>query len=159
MAQQIMNGAGVWGVDLSAGFHTFAMDWTSTYAKFYTDGKLYGTVTQNCAPYCSWYMLFDLALKTVNEAYLPATFEIDWIRIWQRAELVGVAEDRLSIMPRVWNSSQNAGIIGGGAFSDLRDAVDLTNVAGRILVSPATAQKARPTGVYILQAHEHEPRP
>ena len=76
-------------------FHVFACEWTSTEIKFYVDGKRTcsfsndGKNDYNTWPFC---VPFDIKLDLgmggiggeVDESQLPAVFEIDYVRVYQK---------------------------------------------------------------------------
>lgn len=81
-------------------FHTYACEWTEDYLKFYFDGEehfaFYNDHTGN---YDTWPFLNPFYLKLnlawggdwggamgLDESCLPATYEIDYVRVFQKAE-------------------------------------------------------------------------
>jgi beta-glucanase (GH16 family) len=79
------------GQDLSAGWHTFAVDWEPDHITWFVDGQAYGTVTDPAfIPTEAMYPIFDLAvggnwagMPDASTAF-PATMDVDYIRIWQQ---------------------------------------------------------------------------
>lgn len=77
------------GTTLSAGYHTFGLDWEPTGMKWYIDGKLMRTATSTevVPPSQAMYPILNLAVGgwggPVN-ATLPSTMSVDWVRIWQK---------------------------------------------------------------------------
>lgn len=76
-------------------FHVYACEWTADKMKFYVDGKLHYTVDNDGQGYDHWpfYTPFYLKLNmawggnmggTVDESKLPALFEIDYVRVFQK---------------------------------------------------------------------------
>jgi beta-glucanase (GH16 family) len=79
--------------DLSAGWHTFAVDWEPDHITWYVDGQTYGTVTDpSMIPTEAMYPIFDLAVggswAGMPDATtpFPATMEVDYVRIWQQTQ-------------------------------------------------------------------------
>jgi beta-glucanase (GH16 family) len=79
------------GEDMSAGWHTFAVHWTSHRVRWFVDGEPRWTVTSDDAvlPTEPMYVLATLAVggdypgtPDVDTAF-PATFAIDYIRVWR----------------------------------------------------------------------------
>jgi beta-glucanase (GH16 family) len=77
--------------DLSAGWHTFAVDWEPDHITWYVDGKSYGTVTDpSMIPTEAMYPIFDLAVggdwagMPDATTRFPATMDVDEVRIWQK---------------------------------------------------------------------------
>jgi hypothetical protein len=79
------------------GFHTYACEWTDKYIKTYVDGVLLFTYTNDGTGKDSWpfdaafYLKLNLAwggnwggAKGVDETILPATFEVDYVRVFQK---------------------------------------------------------------------------
>ena len=81
-------------------FHTYAVEWTPEYMKFYFDGKLHFTFNNDGkGNYDTWpfYTPFYLKLNLawggnwggamgVDESCLPTTYEIDYVRVFQKIE-------------------------------------------------------------------------
>ena len=77
------------GTDLSAGWHTFAVDWEPNQITWYLDGTAYATTTNvNLIPTVPMFPIFDLAVggrnNPVSSSDLPATMQVDYVRIWQK---------------------------------------------------------------------------
>jgi beta-glucanase (GH16 family) len=77
--------------DLSAGFHTYGVDWEAGYMKFYFDGnqKFTTTDTTNIAQCQQMYMIIDLAVvgwpgDPPAGATWPITYQVDWVRAWEK---------------------------------------------------------------------------
>ena len=81
-------------------FHTYAVEWTPESMKFYFDGKLHFTFNndgkgdKNTWPFnAPFYLKLNLAwggnwggAMGVDESCLPATYEIDYVRVFKRIE-------------------------------------------------------------------------
>ena len=81
-------------------FHTYAVEWTDKYLKFYFDGKLHFTFNNDGkGDYKTWpffnpfYLKLNLAwggnwggAMGVDESCLPTTYEIDYVRVFQKIE-------------------------------------------------------------------------
>jgi hypothetical protein len=79
-------------------FHVYAVEWTADYVKGYADGKLYfefrndGKNNKETWPfYDPFYMKLNLAwggnwggAQGVDESFLPAAYEIDYVRVYQK---------------------------------------------------------------------------
>lgn len=75
--------------DLSAGFHTYAIDWSPTYLRWYVDGKMTQEITRNI-PNTEMYLIFNLAIGgwgglVAPETQFPARMEIDYVKAWSRS--------------------------------------------------------------------------
>jgi beta-glucanase (GH16 family) len=81
---------------LSAGFHTYSMQWSPNAVSFLLDGAVYETVTPAKLPAgAAWpfqhpyFLLLDLAVGGVwpgspnASTQFPARMLIDWVRVWQ----------------------------------------------------------------------------
>ena len=79
----------------ATGFHTYALEWTHEKMVFYIDGKAHLTFENDGKGYDHWpfdnpfYLKLNMAWGgnmggTVNEAALPATYEIDYVRVFQK---------------------------------------------------------------------------
>ena len=80
------------GSDLSAGYHTYAVDWEPDHITWYIDGVAYGTLTNtSMIPSIAMYPIINLAVGGTwggdpnASTVFPATMDIDYIRIWQKA--------------------------------------------------------------------------
>jgi beta-glucanase (GH16 family) len=75
--------------DMSGGWHVFGMRWTPTAVVFYMDGAEVGRVDDPAlVPNSAMYLLLNLAVGggqagTPDPAAFPATFAIDYVRVWQ----------------------------------------------------------------------------
>lgn len=81
-------------------FHTYACEWTPEYLKFYFDGKLHftfnndGRGNKDTWPFnAPFYLKLNLAwggnwggAEGVDETCLPTTYEIDYVRVFQKIE-------------------------------------------------------------------------
>lgn len=81
-------------------FHTYAVEWTPEYMKFYFDGKLHFTFNndgkgdKNTWPFnAPFYLKLNLAwggnwggAMGIDESCLPTTYEIDYVRVFQKIE-------------------------------------------------------------------------
>ncbi|MGL5273053.1 MAG: glycoside hydrolase family 16 protein, partial [Phocaeicola sp.] len=79
-------------------FHTYALEWTADYIKTYVDGKHLFTFSNDKTGnkdtwpfYTPFYLKLNLAwggnwggLQGVDESVLPATYEIDYVRVFQK---------------------------------------------------------------------------
>ncbi len=76
-------------------FHIYALEWTPDVMKFYIDGELHLTFSNNKQGYSTWpfdqefYLKLNLAWGgnmggTVDESKLPAIYEIDYVRVYQK---------------------------------------------------------------------------
>jgi beta-glucanase (GH16 family) len=78
------------GVDMSADFHTFGLDWTKEYVRWYFDGKLTQETNKN-VPNVPMYLIANLAVggswpgDPDSITRFPAEMVIDKLRCWQRA--------------------------------------------------------------------------
>jgi beta-glucanase (GH16 family)/uncharacterized membrane protein len=82
------------GANFCAGFHTFGVEWTSTYLDFYIDGvrrlRITDHVPRPNAVFSGMYLLANLAVggswpgAPNSETVFPAVFEVDYIRAWRR---------------------------------------------------------------------------
>jgi beta-glucanase (GH16 family) len=80
------------GADLSAGFHTYAVDWEPNQITWYLDGVAVATCTdQSLIPDVPMYPIMNLAVggdwggPPSSTTAFPATMDIDYIRVWQSA--------------------------------------------------------------------------
>lgn len=81
-------------------FHTYACEWTEDFLKFYFDGKLHFTFAndkkgnKDTWPFdAPFYLKLNLAwggnwggAQGVDESCLPATYEIDYVRVFKKLE-------------------------------------------------------------------------
>ena len=76
-------------------FHVYALEWTASEMKFYIDGKQHLVFQNEGKGYNSWpfdapfYLKFNMAWGgnmggTTSEAMLPATYEIDYVRVFTK---------------------------------------------------------------------------
>lgn len=79
-------------------FHVYALEWTADYIKTFVDGKLLFTFTNDKQQnkdtwpfYTPFYLKLNLAwggnwggAEGVDESALPATYEIDYVRVFQK---------------------------------------------------------------------------
>jgi beta-glucanase (GH16 family) len=80
------------GVDLSQGYHTYGCDWEPDRITWYFDGRVIKTFTERAGiPHQPMYVLLNLAIGgwvkgqlQPNPSDFPATFSIEYVRIWAR---------------------------------------------------------------------------
>jgi beta-glucanase (GH16 family) len=75
-------------VDLSAGFHTYGLDWQANSVTWYFDGKVVKTFTKTAdIPHQPMYILLDLAVGgwisfPDKNTHFPADMQVDYVRVW-----------------------------------------------------------------------------
>jgi beta-glucanase (GH16 family) len=92
---------GIQGADesatpLSAGFHTYSVEWEPERVSFMLDGSVYKTITRGALPAgAAWpfthpyFLLLDLAVggewpgSPSSSTHFPAQMLVDWVRVWQ----------------------------------------------------------------------------
>lgn len=78
-------------------FHVYSMEWDKNEIRSYVDDKLYFTFTNNGEGYMAWpfdqhfHLILNLAIggglggkKGVDDSLFPHSFEVDYVRIYQR---------------------------------------------------------------------------
>lgn len=76
-------------------FHVYALEWTESEMKFYVDGQLHLTFKNEGKGYDTWpfnapfYLKFNMAWGgnmggTTDESGLPATYEVDYVRVFKK---------------------------------------------------------------------------
>jgi len=77
------------GVDLSAAYHTYGVDWQPDVVTWYFDGTPIKTFTkQEDIPHKPMYVIVDLAVGgwisfPDKNTHFPATMLVDYVRVWQ----------------------------------------------------------------------------
>jgi beta-glucanase (GH16 family) len=78
--------------DLSSGFHTFGVDWSADAIRWYVDGRQVLAYTARSDITAEpMYLLLNLAVggdwpgSPDASTRLPATMQVDWVRVWQRS--------------------------------------------------------------------------
>ena len=84
------NGATIMIPDATTAFHIYAVEWSATSIKIYVDAQLYHTVANSTAlPFNqNFFILLNMAMGgnfggAVDPAFTNATFEIDYVRVYQ----------------------------------------------------------------------------
>ena len=85
--------AGMWaGPDFTAGWHTYGVDWEPNSITWYVDGVARRTFTNKALiPSQAMYLIANLAVggswpgAPNASTHFPATFEIDYVRVWQHS--------------------------------------------------------------------------
>lgn len=77
------------GPNFNQDFHTFGLEWTSTSLSWYIDGKKVRTLNDaNIVPKVPMYLVANTSVGgwagSPNGTSFPSSFEIDYIRVWQR---------------------------------------------------------------------------
>ena len=81
---------------LSAGYHTYGMDWELNTISFYVDGKLVGSQATPSDMHSPMYLLADLATQS-GASGSPMTTKIDYIRAYSKdPSAVAVAQGTVS---------------------------------------------------------------
>lgn len=69
--------------DLSAGFHTIAMEWDKDRISWFVDGKeTFGS--SEGVPHQQMFLLLELSVTGAPEAPLPVSLDVDYVRVYQR---------------------------------------------------------------------------
>jgi beta-glucanase (GH16 family) len=86
----------LWGTqpairNLLEGFHTFALDWQPRQLTFYVDGKPVAEHTGKEVPSVPLYLNIAAPVGgdfggAINDATLPDTFQIDYVRVYQKSQ-------------------------------------------------------------------------
>ncbi len=77
--------------DMSLDYHTYGVDWTPTYIRFYYDGQLMGEMATPGSLKAAVYLMADFSVGGVWAGYpdattpFPSSYSIDYIRVWQEA--------------------------------------------------------------------------
>ena len=80
------------GTDFSADFHTYGVQWQPGKITWYIDGNPVHTLEDESVAYQIMYVIANLAVggnfntEPVDPAALPATFNIDYIRVYQEID-------------------------------------------------------------------------
>ena len=130
--------------DLSADYHTYALEWTPTELKYYHDGKLMRVqenynAHQHQFPYLSSAVL-NWAGSVTNDADGTAQI-VDYVRIWQKKELAD--DEKLNYkgepLVGVGPSEAGNGIVSGVSddkVSVLSQEIDSTEYPDEIIITP-----------------------
>ena len=95
-------------VDVTEGFHTYALEWDEFEIRWYFDGELYAMQNSwfsTAAPYPapfnqSFHILLNVAVggnfpgSPNASTVFPATMEVDWVRVYSGEEASGPVADR-----------------------------------------------------------------
>lgn len=94
------------GPDKSADFHTYGLEWTNSYLKFYFDDKVIATYNRpdEISQLKDNYIIINLAvggwagdniqIDNANPAYL----ECDWVRVWKKNASEMIHSDQVKVM-------------------------------------------------------------
>lgn len=100
------------GVDKSAGFHTYGVEWGPDYMNFYFDGQRISTNTGRsvCTQGNNMYLIINLAVGGWSgdpkpTDVFPSVYECDWVRVWERDLNKGNWDFELGILDQwgKWN--------------------------------------------------------
>jgi beta-glucanase (GH16 family) len=81
------------GTDLSAGFHTYGLDWEPDHLTWYVDGKpLFSITDKTVIPTVAEYLILNLTVGTpgswpgapTSSTVFPTSMQVDWIHVWQK---------------------------------------------------------------------------
>lgn len=113
------------GPDKSADFHTYGLEWTSSYLKFYFDDKVIATYNRpsEISQLKGNYIIINLAvggwagdniqITNGNPAYL----ECDWVRVWKRNASEMIHSDQVKVMS-ISNGKCMSGVTGDLSLVD-----------------------------------------
>ncbi len=95
------------GDNLSAGFHTYAINWQPGSLTFYFDGQVALTATGSIVPDVAEYLILDLWVGTPgswpgvpnSSTVFPANMQVDWARVWQSTTTTSNASNLEMIAP------------------------------------------------------------
>jgi beta-glucanase (GH16 family) len=141
--------------DLTNNFFLSAMLWTPDSVVFYADNNKVGKWTQHLQWNCPFMMLVNLAMKpNVNDAMLPAYYDIDWVRVWQYGTV-----DVRQFQPKPIQSAiapvYANGVLRINASAAVSYACSVTGATGRVRASyagtgPWAAPISLTKGIYFL---------
>ncbi len=106
------------GVDLSAAYHTYGLEWTTTALKFYFDGAVVKSTPLDNAQkqaISNLYLLLtngngSWAGTPTAEQWAAGTTcyaDVDWVRIWQKTTTSGVLSWKGTSSNSTWTSTAN----------------------------------------------------
>lgn len=81
------------GIDLTAAFHTYGLDWQADHLTWYMDGKaLFSITDKSVIPTVAEYLILNLTVGTSTswpgapsaQTIFPTSMQVDWIRVWQK---------------------------------------------------------------------------
>ena len=134
------------GPDFSAGWHTFAVDWHPDAITWYVDGverRRYSEITH--IPATPMYLLANLAVggdwpgEPDSSTPFPSYYEIDYMRVWQRADqtyLTSVADTSVdSSSPSGNFGSDDTLYVDGSPAKITYLKFDTTALAGKFIAS------------------------
>ncbi len=94
------------GPDKSADFHTYGLEWTNSYLKFYFDDKCIATYNRpsEISQLKGNYIIINLAvggwagdnIQITNNN--PAVLECDWVRVWKKNASEMIHSDQIKVM-------------------------------------------------------------
>ncbi|UYZ62504.1 RICIN domain-containing protein [Hymenobacter weizhouensis] len=91
------------GIDYSQDFHVYAVEWDASKIVWYIDGKEMGRFTEHIpADPMGILINFGIGVDWLGypaAAALPAYFECDWVRVYQRSTAAPVADGRYTLVP------------------------------------------------------------
>lgn len=73
------------------GWHIYSMKWTPTSIEYYRDGTLLFTVSQFITNY-EHYIVANYGIRNTYTKTVPATMEVDYIRVWQTPVTVTIEQ-------------------------------------------------------------------
>jgi beta-glucanase (GH16 family) len=156
------------GIDLSAGFHTYGLDWESDHMTWYFDGSPFFTTSAN-VPNVAMYPIFNLAIGDATSwpgapdgnTIFPQSLQIDYVRVYQPtplpvdplpgdANLDGrVDATDLGILATNYGTTTGATRAMGDLNGDGRvDITDLGILATNWQTVASSAPIAAPTGLF-----------
>lgn len=117
------------GADLSAGFHTYGMEWNSQTVTWYLDGQKIGSVATPADLNKPMYMIVNLAVgadwpgQPDGTTKFPADFTIDYVRAYQKGTDTAVVPQPVdSPTPtKTLSGTDHSDTIQGGSASELID--------------------------------------
>lgn len=97
------------GIDISAGFHTYAVDWTHDRIRYLLDGVVVRTIDVSNTPAVQrpLYPMLELAIGSNMPAFVPAPNEttpdtidmlVEYVRVWQRRGPNAISLSALSVL-------------------------------------------------------------
>lgn len=154
------------GVDKSAGFHTYGVEWGANYMRFYFDGQIVKSFInkQEVSQAKNMYLILNLAIggwagNPPVGAVFPCTYECDWVRVWQPS--VNSSSNYTSKVTLTFDANNGVSKKNNLTKSNINDIKNIvvTNLAGvnvpvltniidnTILLKPT---KSITNGVYII---------
>ncbi len=136
--------------DVTAGFHTYGVDWQADKITWYFDGKAYGAIATPSDMHSPMYMVVNLAIggawpgPAANPSQLNAAYKVDYVHVWDQFPGAAAASPAAAAAPAAPATDTLVLSLAEDAWNG--DAQAVITVDGKAVGNPVTVTASHSLG-------------